>query len=105
VNRESVLQAHPKTHREIDDDNLLLDETESKYSKDQGLFNQTLYSMLKTIGNYILSDIGKKKRSFKIGVCTIFIVVTFIMFLKSIVDVAPIAFLKVGQDQGGLFDF
>jgi hypothetical protein len=25
--------------------------------------------------------------------------------LKSIVDVAPIAFLKVGQDQAGAFDF
>ena len=25
--------------------------------------------------------------------------------LKSIIDVAPIAFLKVGQDQAGAFDF
>lgn len=61
--------------------------------------------MIRTILSYIHSDITKKKRSFRIGVFTIFLVVTFIMLLKSIVDVAPIAFLKVGQDQAGIFDF
>lgn len=69
------------------------------------MYEQTPLSMLRTIVNYIGSDITKKKRSFKIGVFTIFLVVTFIVLLKSIVDVAPIAFLKVGQDQSGVFDF
>jgi hypothetical protein len=69
------------------------------------MFEQSTLSTLRTIFNYIGSDITKKKRSFKIGVFTIFLVVTFIMLLKSIVDVAPIAFLKVGQDQAGVFDF
>lgn len=32
-------------------------------------------------------------------------VVSFIMMLKALVDIAPIAFLKVGQDQVGIFDF
>ena len=31
--------------------------------------------------------------------------VNFIVMLKSVIDVAPIAFLKVGQDQAGAFDF
>lgn len=36
--------------------------------------------------------------------CTIILVVSFLTMLKAVVDVAPIAFLKVGQDQGGAFD-
>ena len=88
-----------------EEDNILLDEGASKYTKDRGLHEQTFWSMLMTILNYIHSDIQKKQRSFKIGVFTIFLVVTFIMLLKSLVDVAPIAFLKVGQDQAGVFDF
>jgi len=61
--------------------------------------------MFITVFNYIKSDIRKKTRAFRIGVVTIFIVVGFITMLKSIIDVAPIAFLKVGQDQAGAFDF
>ena len=36
---------------------------------------------------------------------TIFIVVSFITLLMSIVDVSPIAFLKLAQNQAGNFDF
>jgi hypothetical protein len=38
-------------------------------------------------------------------VATIFLVVGFITMLRSVVDVAPLAFLKVGQDAVGAFDF
>ena len=61
--------------------------------------------MFITIFHYISSDIKKKARAWRIGVTTIFIVVGFISMLKSLIDVAPIAFLKVGQDQAGAFDF
>jgi Na+/H+ antiporter NhaC len=54
---------------------------------------------------YVISDIKKKQRSFRIGVFTIFLVVSFISMLKGVVDVAPIAMLKVAQDQAGCFDF
>ena len=40
-----------------------------------------------------------------IGVYTIFLTVSFVTMLKSVVDVLPFAFLKVGQDQGGAIDF
>ena len=69
------------------------------------MYEQTLWSMILTIFNYIKSDIRKKTKAFRIGVVTIFIVVSFITMLKSLIDVAPIAFLKVGQDQAGAFDF
>jgi len=89
---------------DVEENNLLLNE-ESVKNFDSGIYEQTFKSMLRTIINYILSDIQKKKRSFRIGVTTIILVVTFIVLLKSLVDIAPIAFLKVGQDQAGTFDF
>jgi len=52
--------------------------------------------VIQTVFYYIRSDIEKKARSFRIGVFTVFLVVSFITLLKSIVDVAPVAFLKVG---------
>ena len=36
---------------------------------------------------------------------TILLVVNFITMMKSSVDIAPIAFLKVSQDQAGSFDY
>ena len=80
----------------MDDDNILLDETQVKKDKENALFKGSLYQTFRIVMNYIVSDVHKKKRSFRIGVFTIFLVVTFIMMLKALVDVAPIAFLKVG---------
>lgn len=58
-----------------------------------------------TITTYLVNELGKKQRSFQIGVFTIFIVVAFLTLLKSVVDVTPIAFVKVAQDQSGMSDF
>lgn len=58
-----------------------------------------------TIVTYLINELGKKQRSFQIGVFTVFIVVAFLTLLKSVVDVAPIAFVKVAQDQSGMSDF
>ena len=71
--------------------------------KDNDL-DQNEFKTLYTIFNYVKSDIKKKQRSFKIGVFTIFLVVMFIVMLKSVVDKVGVAFLKVAQDQGGIFD-
>ena len=95
----------PEEQLKANEDNCLLDEDVSKHDRSSHIFEQSTKSMLITIFNYIYSDIQKKKRSFKIGIFTFFLVVTFITILKSVVDVAPIAFLKVGQDQASLFDF
>ena len=67
------------------------------YRREQ-LTEQTNHSLLITILNYIRKDIKKKAKSFRIGVFTVFLVVSFITALKSLIDVAPIAFLKVAQD-------
>lgn len=63
------------------------------------------FRLLVTISDYIYNDIRKRKRSFCIGTITVFLVVCFLTTLKSIIDIAPIAFLKVGQDQAGSIDF
>lgn len=54
-----------------------------------------------TILTLLISETSKKQRSFQIGVFTVFIVVAFLTLLKSIVDVSPVAFVKVAQDQAG----
>lgn len=65
---------------------------------------QNEYRTFWTIFEYVRADIKKKQRSFKIGVFTIFLVVMFIVMLKSVVDKVGVAFLKVAQDQAGIFD-
>ena len=47
----------------------------------------------------------KKPTAFKIGVFTVFLVVMVITMLKSVVDSAPILFVKLGQDEAGAIDF
>ena len=71
-------------------------ETKRVIENDLEIYKPSFYRTLATVLAYIKSDITKHSRSFKIGVFTIFMVVSFIMMLKSLVDIAPIAFLKVG---------
>ena len=47
----------------------------------------------------------KKPTAFKIGVFTVFLVVMVITMLKSVVDSAPILFVKLGQEEVGAIDF
>jgi len=44
----------------------------------------------------MVSDSMKKPTSFKIGVFTVFLVVMVITMLKSVVDSAPILYVKLG---------
>ena len=66
---------------------------------------QSKFKLMNTIVGYVINDIKTKTRSFSIGVCTVFLVVSFITALKSQIDIVPIALLKVGQDQDGAIDF
>lgn len=77
------------------DSSLNHSQAQQAYQREQ-LKNQTFYKLLQTVMAYLESDIKKKYTNFIIGVCSIFLVVSFITSLKSIIDVAPIAFLKVG---------
>ena len=55
--------------------------------------------------NYLVAEQAKKQEALKIGIFTVFLVVMIITMLKSVVDSAPILFVKLGQEAAGAFDF
>mmetsp|Transcript_15625 Transcript_15625/g.19666 ORF Transcript_15625/g.19666 Transcript_15625/m.19666 type:complete len:85 (+) Transcript_15625:151-405(+) len=55
-------------------------------------------AVLATILRYLSSDKAKRPRSFYIGVTTVFILVTVITMFKAVIEVAPILFVKIGQE-------
>ena len=58
-----------------------------------------------TVTSYMIRESVKKPTSFKIGVFTVFLVVMVITMLKSVVDSAPVLYVKLGQDTVGAIDF
>ena len=61
-------------------------------------------SNFKVIFNYLISDLKKKQRSFKIGLFTIFLVVFFISLLMNTIGISPVIFLRLCEDQAGETD-
>jgi len=59
---------------------------------------------LKIILNYVITDIQKRPRSFKIGVFSVFIVVTFLTILQAGLSITPIIFIKLAENQAGDVD-
>jgi len=58
----------------------------------------------KIIFRYLMADMKKKQRAFKIGFGTILIVVTFVTALESALQIIPLVFLKIAEDQVGEAD-
>jgi hypothetical protein len=54
---------------------------------------------------YIISDMKKKPRSYKIGIFTVTLTITFVILLYSILDILPLVFLKQAQNTVGESDF
>lgn len=54
--------------------------------------DESLIGLLSASFMYVINDMKKKKREFFIGVMTIFLVVSFVTFLDSLVQVAPAVF-------------
>ena len=67
-------------------------------------YYQDIASSLRTILNYIVTDMEKKPRSFKIGVFSIFIVVCFLTILYSAIQLAPIIFIQLAEYDVGDVD-
>lgn len=63
-----------------------------------------LLSTFKLLLSFIVNDIRTKPRTFKIGVFSVFVVVAFLVTLQSLLQLTPILFLKLAQDQNGQFD-
>lgn len=69
---------------------------QSPFMKDSEMIETTFWSNCVTAANYVWSDMQRKQRAFGIGVFTIFLTVSCVTMLKSVVDILPIAFLKLG---------
>ena len=54
---------------------------------------------------YLTSTQAKEPRSWYIGVTTVFILVCTITMFKAVIEVAPILFVKIGQEQVGAIDY
>ena len=51
---------------------------------------------LRVILNYMIAEQQRKSSSLKIGIFTVFLVVTIITMLESVVSITPILFVKIG---------
>lgn len=58
-----------------------------------------VFAILTIVLTYIITDIQKKPRSFKIGLFSIFIVVGFLVVMQSALQVSAIVFLKISENQ------
>ena len=61
----------------------------------------SLFGTLQIIISYILTDMRKKPRSFKIGVFSIFIVVSFLIVLQSAKQLTPALFIRLSEGEAG----
>ena len=77
----------------------LMDKKEEEKLKISSAFNS--YVLI----NYILSDMVKKPKSYIIGILTVSITVAFFIIIYNILDVSPVIFLKLSQNQVGESDF
>jgi len=70
----------PEGKEREEEESFLIEEKEISYEKGE-IFEQSLLGMFLTSLQYIISDIKKKGKTFKIGVATVFLVVAFVAFL------------------------
>ena len=70
-----------------------------------GVIEHGFIASLRIIFRYLLAELRKKQRAFKIGFGTILIVVTFLTALESGLESVPLAFFKVAENQAGEADF
>jgi len=61
-------------------------------------------SNFKIVYQYIKSDFIKKKKSYIIGVISVFLIVLFICVLMNAIEMSPVIFLRLCEDQSGETD-
>lgn len=89
----------------LDEEAIMLTGLSVKLDLHRQLAKRSVFVMAKTIMNIIFAGLSKKKAAFNVGVYSVFLSVTFLCLLKAVADVAPVAFLKLTQDQVSVFDF
>ncbi|CAD8197198.1 unnamed protein product [Paramecium octaurelia] len=74
---------------------------EDSDEKQHALVKHSKTKTIWIIVRYIISDIAKRPRSFKIGLFTIYLVVTFLALLESAVQLSPLIFIQLAETQSG----
>jgi len=64
----------------------------------------SLWGNLMIALEYVVSDTRKQKRSFVIGVMTVFLVVCFLSLIQNALDRSGVIFVKLAEDQVGQYD-
>jgi len=62
------------------------------------------WSNIKTCCEYMIVDIKRKPSIFKIGLFSIYIVIAFLVLLESILQLTPLLFLNIAEEQTGMVD-
>lgn len=66
--------------------------------------DHSFLAVVMTSFDYVQNDLRKKQKQFMIGVMTIFLVVGFVTFLDSLVQIAPAVFMMTAQTTNGDVD-
>ena len=67
--------------------------------------NRNIIATCRTIIRYLRADQDRKPTAVQIGVFVVFLLVMVITMFKSVIDSAPVLFVKTGQEQVGAIDF
>ena len=54
--------------------------------------------------NYLISDLKKKQRTFKIGLASVCLVVSFLVLLQSAISISGLMFIKLSESNVGEAD-
>ena len=77
-----------------------MEETQNRLKRRLKEFLDTI----KTFFKFLITDIQRKPRTFTIGLTSIFLVVGFLVLIASLLEITPIIFMKLAEDQSGQFD-
>lgn len=72
--------------------------------KEAALQSHGFVASFRIIFRYLMAEMKKKQQAFKIGFGTVLIVVTFVTALESALQIVPLVFLKIAEDQVGEAD-
>ncbi len=97
--------AAPPSEANVSEQNPALSQEGSPARGHPEVIEHGFIASLRIIFRYLLAELRKKQRAFKIGFGTILIVVTFLTALESGLESVPLAFFKVAENQAGEADF
>ncbi|KND05187.1 uncharacterized protein SPPG_08881 [Spizellomyces punctatus DAOM BR117] len=59
---------------------------------------------IRLVAEYVIGETAKRKRSFSIGLLTVFLTVAFLSLIQNIIDRASVIFIKFSEDSAGQWD-